>query len=210
MKVLTEKQKNVLNFIEQFLDREGMAPTIYEIADHFDIKTSTAFAHLRALQRKNQLARSSKARSLNLLSRPRRRRVPRRVLMIPLLGGVHAGVVAESIQNQEGEICIASSTAVGIPAENLFALRVRGESMRDLGIYDGDIVIVGKDNLPPRDGDIVVAELAGGEVTVKSWYNGKRGTVELRPANPDFPVQTFKASEVTVQGKVLELRRSFN
>ena len=63
MKTLTEKQRNILEFIEEFLDREGMAPTVYEIADHFGIKTSTVFAHLRALQRKKQLSRSSKARS---------------------------------------------------------------------------------------------------------------------------------------------------
>ena len=61
MKTLTEKQKNILDFIEDFLEREGMAPTVYEIADNFDIKTSTVFAHLRALQRKKQLSRSSKA-----------------------------------------------------------------------------------------------------------------------------------------------------
>ena len=64
-----EKQKNMLDFIDDFLDREGMAPTVYEIADHFGIKTSTVFAHLKALQRKNQLARSSKARSISLPGR---------------------------------------------------------------------------------------------------------------------------------------------
>ena len=72
MKSLTEKQKNILEFIEEFLDREGMAPTVYEIADNFQIKTSTVFAHLRALQKKKQLSRSSKARSISLMSRARK------------------------------------------------------------------------------------------------------------------------------------------
>jgi len=65
VKDLTEKQKNIIDFIDDFIDREGMAPTVYEIADHFGIKTSTVFAHLKALQRKNQISRSSKARSIS-------------------------------------------------------------------------------------------------------------------------------------------------
>ena len=66
MKNLTEKQKSIIDFIDDFIDRENMAPTVYEIADHFGIKTSTVFAHLKALQRKNQISRSSKARSISL------------------------------------------------------------------------------------------------------------------------------------------------
>ena len=65
MKNLTEKQKSIIDFIDDFIDRENMAPTVYEIADHFGIKTSTVFAHLKALQRKNQISRSSKARSIS-------------------------------------------------------------------------------------------------------------------------------------------------
>ena len=66
MRELTEKQKNILQFIEEFSEKEGMAPTVYEIGEKFNIKTSTVFAHLKALQRKNQLTRSSKARSIAL------------------------------------------------------------------------------------------------------------------------------------------------
>ena len=102
MKTLTEKQKNILEFIEEFLDREGMAPTVYEIADNFNIKTSTVFAHLRALQRKKQLSRSSKARSISLMSRMRGARgVPHGALMIPLLGRVNAGAPAESLEYKD-------------------------------------------------------------------------------------------------------------
>lgn len=112
MKTLTEKQKNILEFIEEFLDREGMAPTVYEIAAHFDIKTSTVFAHLRALQRKKQLSRSSKARSISLINRPNsRNKVPQGALLIPLLGRVNAGAPAESLEYKEGEVCISSTLA---------------------------------------------------------------------------------------------------
>ena len=96
MKGLTEKQKNILEFIEDFSEKEGMAPTVYEIADHFDIKTSTVFAHIRALQRKNELTRSSKARSI-ALTRPKRQ--PKHMsylLPIPLLGRINAGLPLDS------------------------------------------------------------------------------------------------------------------
>ena len=202
MKTLTEKQKNILEFIEEFLDREGMAPTVYEIAAHFDIKTSTVFAHLRALQRKKQLSRSSKARN-------NRNKVPQGALLIPLLGRVNAGAPAESLEYKEGEVCISSTLAPDCPPENLFALRVQGESMRDLGIYEGDIVIVAQTAVKPRSGDIVVALLQGGEVTVKSFFPKTQGRIELRPANPEYNVQIYPASEVSIQGRVIELRRKY-
>ncbi len=211
MKNLTEKQKNILDFIEDFLEREGMAPTVYEIADNFDIKTSTVFAHLRALQRKKQLSRSSKARSISLINRPRAPRgVPHGALMIPLLGRVNAGLPAESLEFKEGEVWVSSSLVNGeCLTEQLFALRVQGESMRDLGIYDGDLVIVahGCDKLRP--GDIVVALLQGGEVTVKSYFPKAGGKVELRPANAEFKNQVYPENEVTIQGRVVALQRKY-
>lgn len=210
MKTLTEKQKNILEFIEVFLDREGMAPTVYEIADHFGIKTSTVFAHLRALQRKKQLSRSSKARSISLSCRAHAKsKVPAGALLIPLLGRVNAGAPSESIAYKEGDICISSQLAPDIPPENLFALRVQGESMRDLGIYDGDIVIVAQTDVKPRSGDIVVALLQGGEVTVKSYFPKTQGRIELRPANPEYNVQIYPGDEVSIQGRVIELRRKY-
>ena len=210
MKTLTEKQKNILEFIEEFLDREGMAPTVYEIADHFGIKTSTVFAHLRALQRKKQLSRSSKARSISLSSRTHsRHKVPSGALLIPLLGRVNAGAPSESIAFKEGEVCISSQLVPDVPPENLFALRVQGESMRDLGIFDGDVVIVAQTSSKPRSGDIVVALLQGGEVTVKSYFPKTQGRIELRPANPEYNVQIYSAEEVSIQGRVVELRRKY-
>lgn len=92
--------------------------------------------------------------------------------------------------------------------EQMFALRVQGESMRDLGIYDGDIVICGQGASKPRPGDIVVA-LVQGEVTVKSYFPKTGGRIELRPANPDFSVQVYPIADVTIQGKVVGLHRKY-
>lgn len=210
MKTLTEKQKNILEFIEDFLDREGMAPTVYEIADNFKIKTSTVFAHLRALQRKKQLSRSSKARSISLAHRSRGGHVlPHGALLIPLLGRINAGMPAESLQYKEDEVCISSALLDDCPADQVFALRVQGESMRDLGIYDGDIVIVAQTNTRPRSGDIVVALLQGGEVTIKSHFQRPGSRIELRPANAEYKTQIYPASEVKIQGRVIGLQRRY-
>jgi repressor LexA len=211
MKSLTEKQKAMLEFIEDFQDRESMAPTVYEIAEHFGVKTSTVFAHLKALERKNQLQRSSKARSINLQNRKQRNTVPHMsiAMPIPLLGRINAGEPAESREEIIGEIIVAQTLLAKFNAspEDVFALRVSGESMRDLGICEDDILIIKRtDNVRP--GDIVVA-LVGGDVTVKSYFPLRNGMLELRPANCDFRTQIYKAEEVSVQGRVISLQRQF-
>ena len=83
MKGLTQKQKNIIEFINEFMTTQEMAPTIYEIAEHFHIKTSTVFAHIRALQKKNYLTRSSKARSISLSHPKKRTRFPAGIQSIP-------------------------------------------------------------------------------------------------------------------------------
>ena len=208
MRELTEKQKNILQFIEEFSEKEGMAPTVYEIGEKFNIKNSTVFAHLKALQRKNQLTRSSKARSIAL--RNGRKPVPHMSFLtaIPLLGRINAGMPADAQEYRERDIYIESALLARFPNDKFFALRVSGESMRDLGIYDGDIVICGQGASKPRPGDIVVA-LVQGEVTVKSYFPKTGGRIELRPANPDFSVQVYPIADVTIQGKVVGLHRKY-
>ena len=207
MKLLTEKQKKMLDFIDDFQDKEGMAPTVYEIADHFGIKTSTVFAHLKALQRKNQISRTSKARSIAV--NRKKRTVPHMsfALSIPLLGRINAGMPADSPALAEGEFVVSGKLAELAQNGSLFALKVSGESMRDLGIFDGETVVVQKD-CPVKNGDVVVA-LVNNETTVKSYFLQKSGKVELHPANADFKVQTYDASEVALQGKVIALQREF-
>lgn len=210
MKDLTEKQKIIIDFIDEFIDREGMAPTVYEIADHFQIKTSTVFAHLKALQRKNRLLRSSKARSISL---PGKKSSPRKPvymsfgLPIPLLGRINAGSPADSPALHGEKFYLSGKLAALARHEKLFALQVSGESMRDLGILDGDIVIV-RQQTEIRPGDIVVA-LVDNETTVKSYYPLPDGKIELRPANRDFKPQIYNAEQVTIQGKVIALQREF-
>ncbi|MFA7230113.1 MAG: transcriptional repressor LexA [Victivallaceae bacterium] len=207
MKALTEKQKNILNFIEDFQDKEEMAPTVYEIAEFFKIKTSTVFAHLKALQRKKQLARSGKARSISLQRSSRKLKHMSFALPIPLLGRINAGLPAESLEYKEGDILVSASLINESDADKVFALKVHGESMRDLGILDGDIVIV-KQEENIHAGDIVVA-LVQDETTVKSFFPLKGGKIELRPANKEFASQIHPAAGVKIQGKVIALQRQY-
>ncbi|MBR2508682.1 MAG: repressor LexA [Lentisphaeria bacterium] len=208
MKSLTDKQRQVLNFIENFQEQQGMAPTVYEISDHFGIKTSTAFAHLKALERKKELSRSSKARSITLANKKNNTLyLFSGALMIPLLGRVNAGMPSESEEYKEADICIDSSMLGKCSSEKLFALRIQGESMRDLGMYEGDIIIIEQD-ASIHSGDVVVA-LVNNEVTVKTYRPAPGNIIELHPANPDFQIQRYPASEVAIQGKVVMLQRQF-
>lgn len=207
MKGLTTKQQEILDFIDMFNRREGMAPTVYEIADYFDIKSATAFAHLRALQRKGYVSRSSKARSLTLVRSDQPRHLSL-TLSIPLLGRISAG--APLLAEEHVEQTLTYDPALlpkGVGGHKLFALRVFGESMRDLGIMDGDIVMA-RQTASPSIGDIVVA-MVEGETTVKTLYIADDGMIELRPSNPDFQSQFYPPDKIFVQGVVFALHRNY-
>ncbi|HBC89428.1 MAG TPA: repressor LexA [Lentisphaeria bacterium] len=206
MRGLTDKQRNMLDFIEKFSDSKGMAPTVYEIADYFRIKTSTVFAHLQSLQKKKFITRTSQARSITLFGKTKQHRHTSFVLAIPLLGRISAGLPLDSSELREGEVYCDSSMFKGEDTARLFALRINGDSMKNLGILDGDYVIVRKSSVA-QEGDIVVA-LAGDETTVKSYYP-RGGKIALKPANPKFKTQIYVAEEVKIQGKVIGLQRTF-
>jgi len=206
MKGLTDRQQETLDFIEDFTAREGMAPTIYEIAERFNIKSATSFAHVRALQRKGYLTRSSKARSMTVTNTTTRPRNLSFMLSIPLLGRISAGMPLMAEENVEREIQIDPASFQGLRADGrLFALLVNGESMRDAGILDGDSIIV-KQQDNANAGDIVVA-MVHGDTTVKQLFftNGK---IELRPCNDEFQTQFYEPAEVYIQGKVVALQRT--
>ncbi len=155
MKGLTEKQRNILNFIEDFMEVNVMAPTVYEIAEHFNIKTSTVFAHLRSLQKKNYMTRSSKARSISLTRTRARNRRPNGICSIPVYE-------KDGIRNSRPLYYDASVLKNGFDFRKLFAVKVADSSMSRAGILDGDIAILKKyGSIGIHDGDIVLAELDG-------------------------------------------------
>ena len=161
MKGLTQKQKNIIEFINEFMTTQEMAPTIYEIAEHFHIKTSTVFAHIRALQKKNYLTRSSKARSISLSHPKKRTRFPAGIQAIPF----HA--VGEATAADPGDktlVCDVARLLDTPTKENLYAVHVHGSDLNGSGIFDGDILIVKSNPEKVGSEDIVVAEENGREI----------------------------------------------
>src|SRR5262245_28694427 len=173
---LTRRQQEVLTFIRSFSQRHGVPPTVREIGDRFRVTPRAAFDHLRALERKGYLKRRTASgrtsRALTLADRP--------AGGIPILGRIAAGVPLQSEQNREGTLPVTADW-FGSRADDIFSLRVRGESMIGAHIVDGDVVVVRRQE-HAQPGDIVVA-LVDGEATVKRF--GRDGqAVVLKPEHP--------------------------
>jgi repressor LexA len=213
MRELTTKQQEVLGFMRSFQVRHGAPPTVREIAHRFKVTPRAAFDHLRALERKGALQRRASAgrtsRALTLVD-PGAAPVYR---PIPILGRIAAGSPLLAEENREGELPVAPS-ALADRGEDVFALRVRGQSMIDAHIMEGDLVLVRRqDTAQPND--IVVALLeseAGGdaEATVKRYLrDGQR--VVLKPENQTMkPIVVDPAErQVKILGKVIGLLRGF-
>ena len=212
MRELTLRQRDVLNFIRAFTTRHGVPPTVREIGEKFQVTPRAAFDHLRALERKGMLqrrvGRGRTARALTL-SEAAGGRAP--VPGVPILGRIAAGQPILAEENREGELPIAPG-ALPASAAELFALRVRGESMINAHICDGDIVLVRRQDSAQAN-DIVVALVdseAGGEATVKRFQrDGDR--VVLKPEHPTMGpiVVDPREREVRILGKVVGLLRGF-
>ena len=188
------------NRIYQFVRNrllQGRPPSVREVQEAFQMRSvQSAKSHLNALVREGRLTQEpGKARSYRL---PGKAHPARR--FAPLVGDVPAGRLNAALENIEGYILIHSR----YEEDAVFALRVRGDSMIDGGILDGDIVIVHRD-AQPRSGDIVVA-LVDDEATVKELRLGG-GEVQLRPRNAEYPILTIAAEQLTLLGKVIEVRR---
>lgn len=197
---LTPKQLRVLTFIRDFTNARGYAPTMQELADEFGVSKVTVFEHIAALQKKGLLRRSRhKARSLRLSAHidfP-----DERVTLLPLVGTIAAGAPIEAVE--QGEALDLEEMFVS-PHGN-FALRVRGDSMIEDQICDGDFVIIEKRETA-RDGETVVALLPEGDATLKRFYRDARG-IRLQPANPAYAPITVK--DVRIQGVVVGVLRRY-
>ena len=193
-----ETRRKVFEFVRDRL-LAGQPPTIREVQDAFGFRAvQTARQHLERLVEDGRLvAGRHKARGYRL---PGTAREPR-IVLVPMLGRVPAGALDEAIEDPDGYLPV---DARGASAGDLFALRVRGESMTGVGILPGDLVIVRRQPAA-ANGDIVVA-LVENDATVKTFRTrGRR--VELRPENPAFDPIVLDAEAVAILGKVIEVRR---
>jgi len=202
MTYLTERQRDVLRFIEQRIEIEGVAPTLQEIATAFSFRsTASAQKHVAQLERKGFLRREKHQKRGLVL--PDSAPSALAAAEVPLLGVVAAGVPIESIPDDE-RIFVPTDL---LRAGEHYVLRVRGDSMIGEGVHDGDMVVVQRSETA-ADGDMVVA-LVGGEVTLKRIYRERGSTVRLQPANPALPPMIARADDVKVQGVVAGLLRRY-
>lgn len=176
-RALTDRQKQILDYIEEMVNVSGLPPTIREIGRKFDItSTNGVRSILDALEAKGYIRRQKLlSRGIELV-----KRAAINFTRVPLVGSVPAGLPITAIENREGELAIDTTF---LPSGDVFCLRVKGESMKDGGIFDGDFVLVDR-NAVPMTGDVVVAVI-GEEATVKTFYPEKR-RVRLEPRNEAF------------------------
>lgn len=197
---LTPKQLRLLTYVRDFTRQRGYAPTMQELADKFGVSKVTVFEHISSLQKKGLLRRARhKARSLALsstISFPDER--PTR---LPLAGRIAAGRPIEAVESRE---VLDLEEVFNTPAPK-FVLRVRGDSMIDDQICDGDFVVCEKRETA-RDGETVVALLADGEATLKRFYRTPQG-IRLQPANAAYEPMIVR--DVQIQGVVVGLLRRF-
>ena len=180
---LTPKQLRILQLIRDSRIRRGYSPTMQELADEIGVSKVTVFEHVEALIKKGALVReANKARSLSIaegISVPDESRP----LKFPLVGKIAAGYPIEKVADAD-EIDLVEFLSTVDKAGSTFALQVDGESMRDEGILDGDLVLLERAQVA-HNGDRVVALLEDGSTTLKTFYK-EADHIRLQPANPDF------------------------
>jgi repressor LexA len=207
-KKLSERQKNILKYIEAYVDERGYPPSIREIGDRVGISsTSVVDYNLRVLERDGYIRRDREvSRGLELVSASRSvRQAQPRLVRIPVIGRIAAGLPIEAIEDPSDVV----ELPVGVVPNDCFALRVRGTSMIEDHIDDGDLVVV-RPQQSVDNGDIAVAivndSTENGGATLKRFYL-EGGTVRLQPRNPAMQPILVPADQVEVRGKVVKLLR---
>lgn len=203
--MLTEKQIRVLRYFRDYRREKGIAPTLDEAAQALGVSKITIHEHLNQLTRKGAIHRDrAKARAVAILHDPDG---PETVPMapvptLPLIGMIAAGRPIEALEDRQ-DIALTELVPTG---DQIYLLRVRGKSMIDDHIDDGDLVVVERRETA-HDGDIVVAILEGEEATLKRFYRERNGMIRLQPANASMePIYT---SHVQVRGVVRGVIRRF-
>jgi len=204
---LTKRQKQVLDFIAGFVDENGYCPSYEEIAKGLELASlATVHKHISVLESKNYLKRGfNQRRSLELAPKylQEQRRPKPAILEIPLLGRIAAGAPVETIEQRE-TLSFADFAGNG----NTFALEVRGDSMIDDHICDGDMILVERVQ-QALDGDIVVALVSGVETTLKRFYREPDNMIRLQPANSTLKPIVVPAGEFQIQGRLLAVLRKY-
>lgn len=201
MKGITDRQQEVLSFISDYTEENSYPPTVREISEHFQISLRAVQDHIIALQKKGFLSQSQKrARSIHVLTDVRKPETY--VGKVPVLGTIAAGTPLLSEENINGYVSLTEPFIR--PGKSYFALRVRGQSMINAGILDGDLAIIEQTTVA-ADGQIIVAVIDDA-ITLKRYYK-EAERVRLQPENPDFPA--IYCTEVRIVGILSNILRTY-
>ncbi|MGH9702524.1 MAG: transcriptional repressor LexA [Candidatus Acidiferrales bacterium] len=205
---LTKRQKEVLDYLVAFLNKHGYSPSFEEIARALKLTSlATVHKHLSTLERKGYLRRGyNQSRSLEILQLPkpiREQVMERHVVELPMMGRIAAGRPLEAVEERESISLGDFSRGHGT-----YVLQVKGDSMQEDHILDGDFIVVEQTQVA-NQGEIVVALVGGDEATVKRLYREPGGKVRLQPANAQMQPIIVAATDVNVQGRVVGVLRKY-
>ncbi|MCH5292178.1 MAG: repressor LexA [Treponema sp.] len=203
MKGITERQQQVLDYIVDYTDENSYPPTVRDLSEHFGISLRAIQDHIAALQKKGYLSqREKKARSLRVLAGAREKDPQLYVGRVPMLGTVAAGRPLLCEENLDGYVNLTEPFVR--PGKSYFALRVRGESMVNAGILDGDLAVVEQASTAV-DGQIIVAVIDNA-ITLKRYYK-EAERVRLQPENPAF--SAIYCTDVRIVGILSNIVRTY-
>ena len=200
---LTKRQREILTYLDSYSEQHGYAPSFEEIAEHFNYNSlATVHEHLSNLERKHYIKRSyNESRAIEILPSD----VMPRAVELPLLGAVAAGVPIEAIAHGESVTVPESLIQRG---GTHYVLRVRGSSMIDEQIRDGDFVIV-NERKSADNGEMVIAMLHGDSATVKKLYRERDGRIRLQPANENMAPMYVHENDISIKGVVVGVLRRY-
>ena len=202
---LTQRQNDVFEYMKNYISKNGYAPSVREVCDALNLKsTSTAHAHLSQLEKKGYIFRNNaKPRTTKILfgRDPRDDRTNVRMVSVPVVGNVAAGIPITAVENIEDYVTLPYSM---LGTEDVFILNVKGDSMVDAGILDKDRIIAKKQETA-ENGDIVVA-MMDEEATVKRFFK-ESDRVRLQPENENY--EPIYAQQLDILGKVIGVLRMF-
>ena len=203
MKGITERQKQVLDYIAGYTEENSYPPTVRDISEHFSISLRAVQDHIAALQKKGYLSqREKKARSLRVLAGAKEKEPELYVGRVPMLGTVAAGKPLLCEENLDGYVNLTEPFVR--PGKSYFALRVRGQSMVNAGILDGDLAVVEQAS-SAVDGQIIVAVIDDA-ITLKRYYK-ESARIRLQPENPEF--QPIYCTDVRIVGILSNIVRTY-
>jgi repressor LexA len=205
---LTKRQKQVLDHLVSFTDKHGYSPSYEEIARSLRLASlATVHKHLSTLERKGYIRRGyNQSRSVEVTQLPqpiRSQVIARQVTELPLAGRIAAGQPLEAVEDRE-TISLGDFTR----GANTFVLQVKGNSMQDDHILDGDYIVVEQTQVANR-GEIVVALVRNEEATLKRFYRETGGKIRLQPANSQMQPIVVPAQDVKIQGRVVGVLRKY-